>query len=65
MGASQKLTKEEKAELRDILRSCRFKVGPDFWNYATPSTAWQRFRSGHHRHALALLRGWNAAQGCM
>lgn len=52
----QKLSMEEKRELRSIIRNIHFRITGNFWHYDFAISAWQALRQGLHTHALELLR---------
>ena len=69
MERELRLTKEEKKDLRGLCRQAYFKVGADYWNYGSPSIAWQcfagRFMARNHKLGLMILRDWVKNQQCM
>ena len=69
MERELRLTKEEKKELRSLIIAARFKVGYDFWNYASPASAWKSFagwsRDRNHRLGLSILKEWVRGQHCL
>ena len=69
MERKLRLTKEEKKELRSLSRQAYFKVGPAYWNYGSPNTAWHcfagRFMVRNHKLGLRIFRDWVQKQQCL